>query len=284
MLQCHLPATTSALPALPGETGRQTLDLVASVYGCEMRIRQRPGGQPTLSVLGPPHRATAAKDRVRELMDWQSGLASPPRPFVFTGRHLELLSFGVEQLTPRLARQAKANRGAVPDEQLHEALQEAEWDTAVDRVAFIVDVRSFPDPERVYGHIGLHPGIVSGIVRHPVFFSTLCMVKDSLRALETVDQRSAALRLLPEPQRRRPEVGITRVAFFCRSGRHRSVAWVAIMEAILRGHCERVTTQHHSYYSGAWRHLCPRDCELCWQPNASREQALLLARAMWEGI
>lgn len=303
-LQCNVGGTTSNLPSLgepgPAATGKDTLKLVEQVFEVQMRLRQRPGKLPILSVLGPPSRAEAAKDRVKMMIETttfnataclasagasESAAACPAAPGLDIGGRARkqlpkyqgdvcIASFGVEKMSRRLPREPEYV------ELLSVVLEED-----IANVESFVDVRNFPDPEAaVMGltkHNGHHPDIIAGIVRHPEFYATLELVKRAWlevldRVIDRVDGSHAPIYV---------KAPLT-IAFYCKSGRHRSVAWACIMYYIFnRGLTEgKVDLVHVSMQRGHWKHLCKPGCEHCDKESEVRDRALLLAWVMWESL
>ena len=89
-----------------------------------------------------------------------------------------------------------------------------------------VDCRMFPDPGgRATGinHLGFHPRVICGVVRHSRFPGWVTQLKRRLRR-EELQSNAAA-----------PGPGPVHLCFYCLSGRHRSVACSVIVTYILEG-------------------------------------------------
>ena len=150
-------------------------------------------------------------------------------------------------------------------------LESALLEVDVRNVAMFVDVRNFPDPEAgskgLTRHNGNHPNIINGIVRHPRFSATLALVKEWwVRTMAKPDGNSDVA-----------------LAFYCKSGRHRSVAWACILHHILNSGliAGSVDVIHQSFRDGHWRYLCSTECPHCFQQSDMRDEAFDLAMSTW---
>ena len=172
--------------------------------------------------------------------------------------HIKIVSFGVQKLQRLLPHNPK-------DCDLKSAL----CDVGIHNVALFVDVRNFPDPDAgnkgLHGHTGNHHSIISGIVKHPQFSKTLLLVKNWWK--QTVKS---------------PSYSDVAIAFYCKAGRHRSVAWASIVHHIFNsGIVESVEVFHQSFHDGHWKFLCTEKCAECCQKSDIRDKALELALSTW---
>ena len=134
----------------------------------------------------------------------------------------------------------------------------------------VYDARCFSDPYRGSnrGHTGQHAEIICGVCNSPHFRDWLIRLKHK------VAQEVA-------------QIGtnkILRIAFYCKSGRHRSVAATYILQHILENQGFRVQVCHLS--ENSWgRHMCMGTCAYCKTHKdrllQQKESALAAAVAEW---
>ncbi len=129
-----------------------------------------------------------------------------------------------------------------------------------------VDTRCLHDPEGLSEHLGVHPENIRQVVSNPALKS------------EVFRQVLVFLRRL----QRREEDEVF-VAFYCKSGRHRSVACSCIFERIFADMSWSVLeTQHLSSWCWEWVKCQRRGvCRACFSPSALREKVLGEALLLW---
>jgi hypothetical protein len=174
--------------------------------------------------------------------------------------HLRIVTFGLESCDAELAACCNRNRcgGAfarVPDAALRAALGRMGHPS----VDVLCDCRIFPDSgrERLYGHPGSHPVTVAQVARHENFQPLLRSIQEQWGAPST-----------------QPRV----MAFFCKSGKHRSVAVATVLKWIFEEEGLEVCIDHLCYRK--W-HLRHRRCAACCAPSADRDNAFAWAQYYW---
>ena len=122
------------------------------------------------------------------------------------------------------------------------------------------DARQFND-RTCTRHIGIHPKILQNITWNDSFPGWL----ESLRAdIVGVFERFSSIT----------------VAFYCRSGTHRSVAGAYILEYIAKMEGWTTSTQH--LCEAQWQRTCRGQCKECSLGNTVREEALNWAWFRWQ--
>ncbi len=134
--------------------------------------------------------------------------------------------------------------------------------------SIFVDCRGFKDPahvEHLRDHIGTHPTNMHQLVfgSHNQFDGWLTDLNDRFRALKP-----------------RPEEHV--IAFFCKKGRHRSVACAAIFYECIRrcSHVMLVGPPEH-LSSSYWYMLCD-NCPTCRDPAPQKTEAIAYATNLWK--
>jgi len=187
--------------------------------------------------------------------------SSPPRSS--QARLIHIYTFGLENYHPELTHHVRGFEGydygaSVDDELLRRIFVEREKKG----IDVFSDVRLFCDPSS-RGHIGVHPEILKTMASNRHFPGWLGdLRKEVFRAF----QKSWEIH----------------VAFYCRSGKHRSVAGARFLE-----HCAKtegwMCCQNH-LCRDRWRHTCRGLCAECNEqfPNRARDEALQRAWGFWQ--
>ena len=131
-------------------------------------------------------------------------------------------------------------------------------------VDVVVDMLAFSDPIAgpLKAHIGEHPEILWRMLQHPHFPTWLRNVVYEVRQL--LHSR-----------------GHARVAFFCRAGRHRSIAGAWFLHHVSETMGWQCMVSHLSKQD--WKGTCPEQCSACRPgPSDLRDQALRRALSILE--
>lgn len=197
------------------------------------------------------------RDSLRQWAAPQSSPGDQPRPRA----HLRIVTFGLENCNAELAAHCKSLRygGAfaqVPDATLRAALGRMGYPS----VNVLCDCRIFPDygQERLRGHPGGHPVTVAQVARHDNFRPLLRSIHEQWGAPSTESARV--------------------MAFFCKSGKHRSVAVATILKRICEEEGLEVDLRHLSCTRWHGQH---GSCAACCAPSADRDNALAWAQYYW---
>jgi hypothetical protein len=132
----------------------------------------------------------------------------------------------------------------------------------------VFDVRNFHDPHHAQyrNHCGYHWGIIDGLTQQTQ------QAEDLLVAVHR-----AITRERPQP---------TLLAFVCRSGRHRAVAWACIFDRLLRW-CIPGPQFYlsESFYAKTDYHIVGcKYCEECMESSTKREIAIDRIAGRWEAL
>lgn len=133
-------------------------------------------------------------------------------------------------------------------------------------VQVVSDMRRFCDPAAVgtlTRHIGTHPETMRRMTNTRHFGPWLRGLRMSIK--EVLDR-----------QRKDREV---RVALYCRSGKHRSVAGARFLEHIAEAEGWAYKVEHLA--SKSWKNICRGHCEECQGSPEIREEALTEALRIW---
>jgi hypothetical protein len=145
-----------------------------------------------------------------------------------------------------------------------------------------VDCRMFFDPAGHTGHVGLHSRVVEGVVRHPEFAAWMAGV---VRGIDSHVQEAAS--------QGTPARGLrVVVAFYCKSGRHRSVAAASLVAGcIATSDFERLglvfgDTTHlaRGFWGGRMCNGCAECHEIDRRKRMAQDTARRLWRASWESL
>ena len=164
-------------------------------------------------------------------------------------------------------------RSSLQDEALREALVEAQLVNRKKDVIFLVDTRVFTDPGRGANrrHCGTHDDILNGFVYHRKFNRFLHV----LASIHTY----IATRYNPNSE--------YVLAFYCKSGRHRSVA-ASTIAAHLSECTPDLPSPTNTFHACAryWYMLCggSQQCARCHEQNHARNAALARARQAWSQL
>lgn len=191
-----------------------------------------------------------------------------------------LFSFGLETFEEELAEKCYRHLGGgasikFSDSDIQAALSRKSFDAR----AIVVDARSFPDPEAMYlrGHTGHHHAIISRICDHKNFRRWLAGVKrkflDAVCAEPQASGLSTTSHALP-----------LTMAFYCRVGKHRSVACSQILEHILRAEGWDCPVPRHLSSPRWGKKCCHGQCHECREPPDHLQTALNTALYLWHGI
>lgn len=138
-----------------------------------------------------------------------------------------------------------------------------------DESCIVVDCRDFYDAQNsahLHGHIGLHPAVLRSVVDHPAFPRWFSSLHRNL--MSRVEQRHS------------PTFGIS-IIFFCRSGKHRSVACRRIVEHIMHNDSRFHLTRVHDCTDWG-KYACGACGECRADPAGVRLHALERASALWQ--
>ena len=131
----------------------------------------------------------------------------------------------------------------------------------VENVDLVFDVRTFHDPDCEWNrHIGAHPEILHRMTTSPGFRYFL---RDVRREVLSAFRSRQALR----------------VAFYCKRGRHRSVAASRVLKHI--GTMEGWDVTCVDLCTHAWYTTCKGECQACCEENDDQRRRLALLRA-WQ--
>jgi len=185
--------------------------------------------------------------------------APPPCPEIL----VTIYTFGLEKLDSELVNMCADVDGGgaflrVETAKLHEIFRRhVKGDVHVFK-----DTRSFFDPSNVQ-HIGVHPTILSGMVANRGFRRWLASLRDEVKQAAS-------------------QTNHIRVAFYCKSGRHRSVAGARLFKHCAEAEgwgCEQVEHLSRKH----WKHICQGTCAECREDaeSSERTEALRKALAWW---
>ena len=197
---------------------------------------------------------------------------SPPPALLPQRKRLHIFTFGLEKLGPFLADICRnyARGGAealISVEMLRMALRRR----GVGEVSLIHDTRRFRDPAGVgslsrslRNHVGIHPENLRGMVQHRAFSGWIRHLRDDVM----------------EAFRDAAELSL---AFYCKSGRHRSVAAARFMQHFAEFEGWSVQVEHLSRFG--WGRTCSGLCAECRDTGAGggdvRRDALAHALSIW---
>lgn len=186
---------------------------------------------------------------------------------------LRLFTFGLETTDNELFDVCYNTRGGgasgrIQEEALREAMQRA----GAGDVQVLVDTRAFSDPAAI-GHLTRHLGT------HPETMRKMSEMRNFPRWLQHLAED-----IRGQLKRQRLAEGTVRevrVAFYCRSGRHRSVAGCRFLEHIARAEGWECRVRHLSQMQ--WSKTCKGRCEECEgvDPDRLREETLNKALGLW---
>ncbi len=163
---------------------------------------------------------------------------------------------------------SSGTRGRVPQELLENMLRESGKAEPTDVTVFF-DCRIFHDPNggALRGHVGVHPDIASGLLQAHLFRPFWGDVKRTLQP---------ALRAGPHD---------VAIGFYCRSGKHRSVALAHLAHGVL-SRTHRASPPDGLQQENAWRRTCRGCCSECAGPQRETRWAAVLATAQqfWDEV
>ncbi len=154
-------------------------------------------------------------------------------------------------------------RATLRDDLLLAAMAEVELTMQAPAV-IVVDCRCFDDPDGPRGlrnHVGTHPTIMQRLQRHANFGEWIARVRRDLAVALGGHGRE----------------GIEMV-FFCRKGRHRSVACAKLMQHCL-GRLTHVAPPIEHLSRGFWHRGTCDECRTCCKPCAARDEVYAAAWA-----
>jgi hypothetical protein len=185
-----------------------------------------------------------------------AGAVSPSRLGL---RRLKIITFGLS--LPELERRPYFH--STPDEW---ALRAALSRRGYESVSALCDCRMFSGErgERIYDHPGSHPITTATVAMHPRFPALLISVQEQWLA-SLAKEGSGKMETL--------------LAFFCTSGKHRSVAVATIFQSICQVR-EGLHVELCHLSSAAW-HQEHQGCAVCSAPSAERDAALREAQNTW---
>ena len=195
-----------------------------------------------------------------------------PQPTVETPVRLKLLTFGLENCDSELVDRCRdfekgGAEAQFDDKSLHAAMERLGYNN----VDLIIDARCFPDPREkkvAMGHIGIHPQVIHRIVHHDEFPGFLRMFhRQWLRVNKNCSKQKSEWI----------------VAFYCKSGTHRSVALAEIIRSIFSSDegFEVLAVTHLA--KPKWgKRICKGTCLECTFPSQHRQHDLQHALQMWQ--
>ena len=208
-----------------------------------------------------------------------ASLAMPTVPANQAEQEATILTFGLENMDNELVNLTiDAGGGAsasIPMEALHRAL----FRKGFKRVDFIIDCRLFPDPDAqaLTRHPGTHPEVLDRITRHRNFQGTVCQVQRRMKCI-----------MAEKRERAGPNEKLELVAaFYCKKGRHRSVAMAECFRHVVEN-LEGFRVREAKNLSEAnWpKGTCKGTCQECLALEDGladkKHDALLRAEKCWE--
>ena len=220
----------------------------------------------------PPKTRAPSRPCPRPQEEVSSGLAPPPlkseatlplslaQPAI---KLVQIYTFGLQNFDPELVNLCADIDGCVRDRNIDvDILQKMFQKHGKSNIDVFKDVRVFTDRSS-RDHTGVHPEILRTMARDRNF----------PRWLETL--RSDVLAAFQASNE-------VRVAFYCRKGKHRSVAGARFLEHCARAEGWACSTTH--LCSKHWKGTCRGQCAECSEKADSsvREEALLAAWRWWQ--
>ena len=208
----------------------------------------------------PPLRGSAAREVSKQRAQSESGdkrarpeaKARPAKKTVMMTA--KLYSTGIDKINVALPdrKTLSADTKLDYDTNLQKAIQKAlikKKDFDIPRVDILVDLQDFEDPEskKYSAHWGEHVKIIEGFVNSPKFAVEIGKVREKIVRLLRTDKR--------------PLDNTLHIVAVCRSGRHRSVAFVKALDWIFEH--ERWASESWHTTQRSWGSLCV-SCKKCW--------------------
>ena len=184
---------------------------------------------------------------------------------------VHIFSFGLETFDDVLSDACDKQGGGARAQVCHSVLrglleEKVENARFHEEVAILADCRQFADPAKekgcrsLCGHVGWHPQIMSNIANHRNFPGFIRWIKKELE-----------LKLLKSDE--------VRIACFCKSGRHRSVAITRFLKHLVTKQGWACSVKHFAEESGHWNRLCLNNCRECESRSEAREEAYRIAES-----